>query len=167
MDLYEKKNWPQAGTLSHAESCLQAVVKPFLSLYWEFKKSFESQFPSTFSAESDLIEETLNHFYEMGAKIVIPSEVRNYLYRYPDIAKLARFVSDEVYQSFDCNIQLSLNIVNEDDDPGNEYLALYLRTQSYDDAVMDKIVKIQESYYDSLSQITGWFLFTTDFSLPR
>jgi hypothetical protein len=116
-------------------------------------------------AISVLIENILKHFHILGAKIESP-KVFSYLYRYPDIAILAGFVSEQVYTIFDYNAQLCLNIIG-DDDPDSEYLALFLRVSNYNDDVMDKIVRIQESYYDLLSQMTGWFLFTTDFALPR
>ncbi|MFZ2471822.1 MAG: hypothetical protein WAW52_07765 [Methanothrix sp.] len=169
MDLYIPKSdiYRLKGTLSHAESCLQEMAEPILSIYSELRMKFEKQNSQTICAESAFIEETLNHLHTMGAQIETPSEVRNYFYKYSDIAKLAWVVSDQVCQMFDSNTQLSISVIDEEDEPDTEYLAIYLRTQSYDDCVMAKIVKIQESYYDSLSQMTGWLLFTTDFTLPR
>jgi hypothetical protein len=169
MDLYIPKSdlYRLQGTLSHAESCLQDVAEPIFSLYSELRMKFEKQNSQTICADSAFIEETLNHLHTIGAKIDAPSEVRKYFYKYTGIAELAWIISDQVCQMFDSNTQLSISVIDDEDEPDNEYLAIYLRAQSYDDCVMDKIVKIQESYYDSLSQMTGWLLFTTDFTLPR
>lgn len=126
---------------------------------------YESTIP-TGSAETIPIENFLTYFCALGARIPNPSKVRDYLSRYPDIAELSRFVSDSVYRHFDFKTQLSLEIHSEDD-PNSEYLALFLRVQDYDGSVMDRIDRIQESYYDLLNGMTGWFLFTTDFCSPR
>jgi len=75
-------------------------------------------------------------------------------------------VSDEVYQYFDFRAQLSLEVQDEGV-PDSEYLTIYVRVPEYDDSVMDRIREIRECYYDSLSEMTGWFILTTDFSPPR
>ncbi len=117
-------------------------------------------------AMSILIENILNHFLALRAEIVSPSKVLEYLYQYPEIAELSKYVSDLVYRHFDFKTQLSLEIINDEDNDG-DYLALYLRVPKYDESVMDRIKIIQERYYPLLSQMSGWFLFTTDFGPLR
>jgi len=117
-------------------------------------------------AMSAQVEYILRYFEMLGARIESPSKVRDYLYRYPGIAILAGFVSEKVYDSFDFNAQLSFE-VQDDEVPDSEYLTIYVRVPEYNHSVMDRIRKIRESYYDSLNNMTGWFLLTTDFSSPR
>ena len=96
----------------------------------------------------------------------MPSKVRNFLYSHPDIAGLANIVSEKVYDNFDIGVQLSLEI-EDDDVPNSEYLVLNVRVPEYDNSVMDRIRKIRERYYDSLDDMSGWFLLTTDYCSPR
>jgi len=156
---------PFQQALNPIKESLQYIIGAS-SRYSDLRSDFEEQYPSTATAESALIEEVLNHFRILKTKIETPSRVREYLYRHPEIAELSKDVSDLVYLYFDFKTQLSLEVV-EDDDQEGEYLALYLRVPEYDESVMDRIKIIQESYYPLLSQMTGWFLFTTDFFPPR
>lgn len=112
------------------------------------------------------VEDILRHFDALKAKIASPRKVRDYLYRYPEIAELSRKVSDAVYQYFDFRVQLSIEI-EDDDVPDSEYLVMYIRVPEYESSVMDRIRKIRESYYNSLNTTAGWFLLTTDFAHPR
>jgi len=126
----------------------------------------EEAFSSTGGSISVPVEDILRHFRALKAKIEFPLKVRDYLYRYPEIAELSRKVSDVVYQYFDFRAQLSLEI-EDDEVPDSEYLVIYIRVPEYDNSVMDRIRKIRESYYDSLNNMNGWFLLTTDFAHPR
>jgi hypothetical protein len=117
-------------------------------------------------AMSAQVEYILRYFEMLGARIESPSKVRDYLYRCPGIAILAGFVSEQIYNGFDFKAQLSLE-VQDDEVPDSEYLTIYVRVPEYNNSVMDRIRKIRESYYDSLNNMTGWFLLTTDFSSPR
>ncbi len=139
------------------------VIDPFSM---DFQSPVDVDRANMSGAESKRVEEILNYFRNLRAVIKNPSEVRRYLYRYPEIAELSCFVSEQVYRYFDSNAQLCLDIT-DDDVPDSEYLAIYLRVPKYDDSVMDRIREIRESYYDSLNNTTGWFLLTTDFSHPR
>jgi hypothetical protein len=138
------------------------IVPPHLM---DFGNYNEGDYLST-SVESIRAEEILNYFCDIKAIIEEPSEVRRYLYYHPEIGDLSRFVAEQVYNYFDSNTQLCL-CINDGDKPGSEYLALFLRVSRYDDSVMDLIEKIQKSYFALLSEMTGWFLFTTDFQPLR
>lgn len=118
------------------------------------------------SAELIRVEEVLKYFSNIKAIIEEPSKVRRYLYSHPEIADLSHLVAEQVYQYFDSSTQLCL-CINDDDKPDCGYLALFLRAPNYDDSVMDRIEKIQKSYFGLLSTMTGWFLFTTDFQPLR
>jgi hypothetical protein len=141
------------------------VVEPISSAVTTLARTFKEQ-NSTSSAESSFAEEVLNHFNMLGAKIILPAMVGAYLRKYPEIAELAKKVSMEVYQNFDFRAKLYLE-VRDYDDPDSEYLALIIRVPEYNDSVMGRIEEIRESYYSSLDDMTGWFLFTTDFYPPR
>jgi hypothetical protein len=124
---------------------------------------------SPISTESSIlapVEDILAHFHTLKAKIVSSLEIRDYLYRFPEIAELSRKVADDVYKYFDFRTQLSLEI-EDDEVPNSEYLVMYVRVPEYDNSVMDRIRKIRDSYYYLLDNTTGWFLLTTDFSPPR
>ena len=139
---------------------------PIDPLSMDFRGKAKGRSISKTNSEATRVEETLKYFHNLKGIVENPSRVRQYLYRYPDIAKLARFVSDEVYQYFDFRAQLSLEVQDEGV-PDSEYLTIYVRVPEYDDSVMDRIREIRECYYDSLSEMTGWFILTTDFSPPR
>ncbi|MCX6670188.1 MAG: hypothetical protein NTV25_10365 [Methanothrix sp.] len=115
---------------------------------------------------SVLIEDILRHFRTLGVKIVSSSVVFEYLYHYPEIAKLSRDVSNLVYQYFDFKAQLLLD-VRDYNDPDSAYLTLCVRVPVYDDSVMERIEKIREGYYHLLNEMTGWFLLTTDYIPTR
>lgn len=123
-------------------------------------------FSSTGASISDQIEGILRYFRSLGANIVSPNEVRDYLDRYPEIIEISRNVFDAVYQYFDFKAQLSLEI-EDDEVPNSEYLVMYIRLPEYDNSVMDRIREIRDSYYALLDNTTGWFLLTTDFGSPR
>jgi hypothetical protein len=160
--------WPQGGrdqTHNFVEDCIEYVVGPISSAVTSLVRPFKEQ-SSTSSAESFFVEEVLNHFHTLGAKINSPSIVGEYLRNYPEIAELSKKVSDEVYRYFDFRAKLYLE-VRDHDDPDSEYLALYIRVPEYNDSVMERIEEIRERYYSSLNDMAGWFLFTTDFCHPR
>jgi hypothetical protein len=137
-----------------------------VSLEPEYDSSPEDAFSSTGGTISDPIECILRNFRTLGVTIVTSSTVFEYLYNYPDIAKLSSDVSTRVYQIFDSSAQLFLE-VRDSDDPYSEYLALIIRVPEYNDLVMERIEGIRESYYSLLDDMTGWFLFTTDFYPSR
>lgn len=132
----------------------------------EFNSSMEGASSLKSSAISDPIEDILINLHELGVTVVSSFKVFEYLYKFPDVAKLSGEVSNLVYQYFDSNAKLHLE-VRDPDDPDCEYLALIIRLPEYNDGVMEQIEKIRERYYSLLDDIAGWFLFTTDFRPPR
>ncbi len=132
----------------------------------EPRNSFDELYPSTSSSELAPVEDILNYFRRSRTKIVMPSKIRDYLLRYPEIAELSRDVSELVHERFDSSAQLSLEI-QDDYNPDYEYLALYIRVPDYDDSVMERIRQIREQYAELLAEMTGWFLLTTDFAPTR
>jgi len=153
--------------LEQVEGCFQPISELFTAPYSRLREAFERQHPSTESSDSANTEEILSHFKTLNAKIEVPSKVRSYLYRYPEIAELARTVSDLVYQYFDYKTQLSVEVRDDESDQESNYLVFYIRVPEYDDSVMDRIRQIRERYYDSLDGVAGWFLLTIDFTAPR
>jgi hypothetical protein len=112
------------------------------------------------------IEITLINILEKQIIISIPNEVRDYLFRYPDILEILPTVCELTRQRFDLQTQLSLEVYN-DPEIEDEYLTLYVRQKKYDNEIMNKIKEIRKNYEKFLIERKGWFLVTTDFRSPR
>ncbi|HEX9666759.1 MAG TPA: hypothetical protein VGA95_09430 [Thermodesulfobacteriota bacterium] len=108
------------------------------------------------------IEKTLNHLQESGIVIPKPSEVLDYLSRYPDIIGLLISVCELTVQRFDSQTRLSLELYR-DPEIEDEYLTFYIRQQKYDENLMKRIEGIRANYEKMLVGMTGWLLVTTDF----
>lgn len=121
--------------------------------------------PKTHS-DSDLVEDVIKHFHNKNIRMEKLSIIRDYFYYFPDIAELSMNVTDMVKSKFDSETQLSLEMHGERNSE-SEYIALCIRMSSYDDSVMERIRNIREEYAESLTEMNGWFLLTTDFMPPR
>jgi hypothetical protein len=108
------------------------------------------------------IEKTLNHLQESGIVIPKPSEVLDYLSRYPDIIGLLISVCELTVQRFDSQTRLSLELYR-DPEIEDEYLTFYIRQQKYNENLMKRIEGIRANYEKMLVGMTGWLLVTTDF----
>jgi hypothetical protein len=99
------------------------------------------------------------------ADIPRPAAVRDYLVRYPDITNLISLVCQIARKHFGKDSFLSLEVYR-DQEIEDEYLALYVRQESYDERLMDAIDKVCVEYEPMLSGKSGWFIVTTDFRSP-
>ncbi len=93
---------------------------------------------------------------------IITNSVRDYLVRYPDISNLIPLVCQITRKHFDKNTHLSLEVYH-DPEIEDEYLVLYVRQESYDERLMDKIEKVCVEYESMLSRKLGWLIVTTDY----
>jgi arsenate reductase-like glutaredoxin family protein len=92
-----------------------------------------------------------------------PADVRNYLTRHSDLAELVLPVCTTARARFENRAKLYLE-VNRDPEIDDEYLALYIRQNSYQDDVLKVIREIsREALYQELVGKKGWFTVTTDF----
>lgn len=124
---------------------------------------------STGGSISASIEDILEHFRILNVKVDFPSEVRDYLYLYPDLVELLEYVIEAVYDHFSSGIQLSLEMY-QDQEMQYERLTLYVRQYIYSDTIMETIKRIRRDYHQLFPEIMGGrgrFLLTTDFHVPR
>jgi hypothetical protein len=117
-------------------------------------------------AMSANIERALECFNILGVDIKSPSEVLDYLYRYPEIVELAQYAADLVVKHFGRDLKLSLDMYQDPEAP-IERLTLYARLSSYDKNTIKIIKQIRNDYYQSFPITKGRFLLTTDFRVLR
>jgi len=127
--------------------------------------SKELQIIGSFNLSSQ-IEEVLTQLQEYWITISKPSEVSDYLIRYPDLSNFVLYICKIARDEFGIQTQLSLEIYN-DPEIEDEYLTLYVRQQHYDENILDKIEDVRKQYEEMLIGRSGWLLVTTDFHPPR
>lgn len=112
------------------------------------------------------IEMALKQILTIGVDIPQAARVRDYLLRYSDITSLIPFVCHVTREHLGINTHLSLEVYR-DPEIEDEYLALYVRQESYDERLMGRIEEVCVEYEDMLSGKSGWFIVTTDFRPPH
>ena len=112
------------------------------------------------------IESALHQTKQLGVETPHPQEVRKYLLAYPDITEIVPFICDEAKSLFRFQTHFTLEVFS-DPECEDEYLALYIRQEDYDENIMDTIEDICKEYEDSLQDKSGWILVTTDFQPPN
>jgi hypothetical protein len=111
------------------------------------------------------IEPLLEQLRAQGIRIPRPAEVRDYLTRYPDVIASVRNASAVAVPAFAGKAVLSLELY-VDPEIEDRYLTLYVRQNTYDQDIMERIERVWESYDCELDASSGWFLITTDFQPP-
>ncbi len=122
--------------------------------------------PGTTSDVTTQIETVLRCLDSGQILIPQPTEVRDYLLRYPDMTELLLSVSELAWARFGTDAQLSAEVYH-DPEIEDEYLTLYVRQDTYDDHVLDMIDEIRVRYESALIGKSGWLLVTTDFQPPE
>lgn len=122
--------------------------------------------PKESFAMSANIEHTLAYFNILGVEIKSPSKVLDYLYRYPEVVKLAQYAIDLVAKRFGPDLKLSLDMYQDSEAP-YERLTLYARLSSYDKNTIKIIKQIRKDYHQLFPITRGRFLLTTDFRVLR
>lgn len=112
------------------------------------------------------MEAILKQVLTMEVDIPFAAPVREYLLRYSDITNLIPRVCRTAKKHLGKDTQLSLEVYR-DQEIEDEYLALYVRQESYDERLMDKIEEVCVEYEDLLSGKLGWLVVTTDFRPPH
>ncbi|MBA7640720.1 hypothetical protein ES703_48391 [subsurface metagenome] len=115
---------------------------------------------------------TAEHVYNLmeglaREKVVVPdiSEVLDYLLKYRELAYFVLFAANRARSRFKSAVQLSLEVYH-DPEIDDEYLALYVRQENYEDNIFDVIDEISAEYEDSFPSEGGWFILTTDLHPP-
>ncbi len=117
-------------------------------------------------AMSILVENSLLYFRGLGVKLIAFSDIYDYLYNYPDMISLSRYVIELAVQSFDPNTELSLELYR-DSESQYERLTLYVRLREYDKNIMGLIKRTRDEYRNIFPDVKGRFLLTTDFRFAR
>ncbi len=115
-------------------------------------------------AEIDmLIENTLKN------RIKIPeiSEVKNYLYNFPELIEILPSICKVTRDEFPSDrAQLSLEL-DRDIEGQDEQLVLFVRQDHYEENILEIIDEIRSKYGDSLVGKKAWFIVMTDFASPE
>ena len=93
------------------------------------------------------------------------SEVISYLLKFRELTSIVLFAANKARNRFKSTTQLSLEVYH-DPEIDDEYLALYVRQENYDDNIFDVIDEISAEYEDSFPSEGGWFILTTDLHPP-
>jgi len=101
-------------------------------------------------------------------KIEIPKrqEVLAYLTSYKQLAKLVPAICAQIRRAFGPEAELSLELYR-DPEIDDRYLTLYVRQDSYDLQIMERIEAESRQFNARLEQVSGYLLLTTDFHRPR
>jgi hypothetical protein len=101
-------------------------------------------------------------------KIAVPKrhEVLAYLTSHKQLAKLLPAVGAQVRHAFGPQAELSLELYR-DPEIDDRYLTLYVRQETYDWRIMEKIEAESRQFNERLEQVSGYLLVTTDFRRPR
>jgi len=108
------------------------------------------------------IERIMNQLQEMNIMIPKPAKIREYLLKYPDIIELILPVVNDAREAF-LGRFMFLDVY-EDDDYHNS-LVLYIRQESYDEPISEKINEIIKQYKEELAGKSGQIRVATDFEV--
>jgi len=87
------------------------------------------------------------------------------LLTYRELTFFVLFAANRARSRFKSAVQLSLEVYH-DPEIDDQYLALYVRQEEYDDNIFDVIDGISEEYENMLSESEGWFVLTSDLHPP-
>lgn len=118
------------------------------------------------SDDTASVDAALTALQRDGILVPRPAEVREYLLRYPDMAHPVVVACKASVERFRANAQLSLELYR-DPEIDDQYLALYVRQEAYEDGILDKIRDTRDGYRALFGGSSGYFLLTTDFDAPR
>lgn len=92
-------------------------------------------------------------------------ELSAYLSQHPDLASRLPSLCSEARGEFPPPTELSLELYR-DPEIDDRYLALYVRQESYEEDLLDRIEQARAAYRPMLVGLNGHFLLTTDFQPP-
>jgi hypothetical protein len=108
-------------------------------------------------------------FRDLAAdRVLVPNaqEVEDYLAVHPQLALMLPSIGAEVRQTLGPDVELSLELY-KDPEIDDRYLTMYVRKEKYESDILDRLEGIRDRFNAKLAEIPGYFLLTTDFSLPR
>jgi hypothetical protein len=95
-----------------------------------------------------------------------PGEVRRYLRRYPDLAKVVVPVCLQARKEFGPRAELVMHLYR-DPEIKDQHLTLTVRLPSYNGRILDRMASVTEKFDRQLSAASGYLLLTTDLNPPR
>ncbi len=95
-----------------------------------------------------------------------PDDVRQYLFKHPDMVGLVQSASSRAQGRFQPRTQLSLELYR-DPEIDDEYLTLYVRQPIYDENVLQTIERLNSESEAEKAGRSGWLLISTDFLPPE
>jgi hypothetical protein len=103
-----------------------------------------------------------------GHRIILPNprDIAAYLAAHPQLARLLPNIGGEVRQAFGPEVELSLELY-KDPEIDDRYLTLYVRKESYEPDILDRLQLVSGRFNHTLEEVSGYFLLATDFSRPR
>jgi hypothetical protein len=119
-----------------------------------------------FRSVSDKVEGLLAAVMSMGILIPDVAEVRNYLCEYDDIVDLTLYLCKITKDKLNQEAQLALEVFH-DPECDHRTLTLYVRQESYNDDLIQKLDELDDLYCDKLADKKGYILVMTDFQNPR
>ena len=93
-------------------------------------------------------------------------KIRSYLVHHSDLLDLLPSVCRTISERFDSNTKQLLEYYKDPQYQNDEYLCLYLRSNSFDLSMIDKVDSVTDLYSDAFANIKGWILITPDLRAP-
>ena len=111
------------------------------------------------------INSLLNRLQGLGVRLGGEDEIREYLLQFPDLVEI---IPRAVNAALDLlpEAQLFLEVYG-DPEIEDRFLILYVRLQSYDESVIERIEAAEREYIDLLIGREGWLQLSTDFREPE
>ncbi len=115
------------------------------------------------------LEQALKDLTEQGVRIPNPTEVREYLLRFPNMINLLTPLSQRLQETIitkeERDVELTLEVY-QDPEIEDRHLILYVRSTSYPDDFIERIESVVMEFSSEMAEETGWLLVTTDFAPP-
>jgi len=102
---------------------------------------------------------------QSGAKSRDWQAVRRYLVKHPSLRPLLPEAYDRIRAEFGSEVDLSLDEYR-DPEIDDQFLTITIGLSNYDDDIMDRIERINQSFEDRIKPSKGYLLITTDFRSP-
>lgn len=121
------------------------------------------------NAEASIAQRIDSAFSKIASRNVSidhPSRVRSYLREHTDLIDLLPFISRTVSEGFIPDTEISLQVYI-DPEFEDAYLAVFGRTEHYNEEFAEQIESIRAKYTELLTGKSGWILVTTDFGEPH
>src|SRR5579862_7668969 len=114
------------------------------------------------------LEEALHDLGLSPFQVLVPrpSAVIDYVAMHHDLAQLLPEICDSVRRNLGPDVELSLEIY-QDPEIDDCYLTLYVRQDTYDMEMMERLDAVSRPFDALLDAVSGYLLITTDFHRPQ